>query len=175
MSLDHLLIILFFPVTIAFGIGIFLLLRRRARNREFDERQRLARGKAYQAAFWTFVIYSLFSAFMNDVAEIQWADSTTGTFMGLYLAIAVFAIICIITDSFFSFRDRPGPYFTLFLIVIAANLMIFLLNLADGTPMATNGLFNTHSLNLFAVIALIPIYVTLLAKYLYDKKHAETE
>ena len=51
MSLDHLLIILFFPVTIAFGIGIFLLLRRRARNREFDERQRLARGKAYQAAF----------------------------------------------------------------------------------------------------------------------------
>ena len=84
------------------------------------------------------------------------------------------AIICIITDSFFP-SGQARPYFTLFLIVIAANLMIFLLNLADGTPMATNGLFNTHSLNLFAVIALIPIYVTLLAKYLYDKKHAETE
>ena len=139
MSLDHLLIILFFPVTIAFGIGIFLLLRRRARNREIDERQRLARGKAYQAAFWTFVIYSLFSAFMNDVAEIQWADSTTGTFMGLYLAIAVFAIYASSRIPS-SLQGQAGPYFTLFLIVIAANLMIFLLNLADGTPMAANGL-----------------------------------
>lgn len=175
MSFDHLLVILLFPVAIAFGVAFFLLLRRRASYREYDERQRLARGKAYQAAFWTLAAYSLFSALMNDVADIQWADVATGTFMGLFLAIAVFAIICIITDSFFSFKDRPSPYFTLLLIIIVANLLIFFLNLADGTPMVTDGLLNIHSLNVLAVAAFIPIYATLVAKHLYDKKHAETE
>ncbi|SHI38150.1 hypothetical protein SAMN05444373_1001109 [Thermoclostridium caenicola] len=51
-----------------------------------------------QAAFWTFAAYSFLAAFLNDIEGIQWADMTTGTFIGFILALTVFAIRCIITD-----------------------------------------------------------------------------
>lgn len=100
---------------------------------------------------------------------------TTGTFIGIVLAITVFAVICIVTDSFFFFKDKPGPYFVMFLFVIAVNLLIALGNIAEGIPFLTDGLLNVHSLNLFVVAAFIPIYITLIVKYLHDKRHAETE
>jgi len=63
---------------------------------------------------------------------------TTGTFIGIVLAITVFAVICIVTDSFFFFKDKPGPYFVMFLFVIAVNLLIALGNIAEGIPFLTD-------------------------------------
>lgn len=174
MGLDKWLIILVLAMMIMV-IVVFMLSRRRVTNKEFDERQRLARGKAYQAAFWTLAAYLFLSAILNDVAGIQWADMTTGAFLGFFLAMTVFAMICIIRDSFLSFKERPGSYFIMLLAVIAVNLLVTICNLIEGTPLLTDGLLNIHSLNLFLVIAFIPISTALVVKYLHDKKQAETE
>jgi len=175
MGANHQMLADVLRIILILALMVFILSRKSSGIKEYDERQYLARSKAYRAAFWMLAGYFFLYAFLNDVCEIRWADLTTATFIGFFLALSVFAIICIITDSFFSFRDKPGQRFIFLPVLFAANLLLFALNLADGTSILTDGLLNFHSLNLVAAIAIIPIYITLVFRYYHEKRQTEKE
>ena len=68
---------------------------------EYDERQVLARGKAYKSAFFVLIGYIIVCALVN-VLEINWAELSVQMFIGLFFSTAVFVGISIFNDAYFT-------------------------------------------------------------------------
>ena len=141
---------------------------------KYDERQTLARGKAYKTGFWTFVGYLLLNGLLN-AADIIWADTSTAAFLGLFLGIAVYAIVCILNDAYLPLKEKPGFYFAIFGLVIVVNLAVTILNFSDGTEFITDKMLNYHSLNAGIVIMFIAVIITLAVRQIIAKKDADEE
>ena len=79
---------------------------------KYDERQLLARGKAYRAGFFTVLIYELLYAF-GDLMELRWTVPFTGVMIGLFLGIAVFGVVAICQDAYLSLNEKPRGWYPL--------------------------------------------------------------
>lgn len=171
--------VLGFFVGILAGLAILFVLYKILRKKKgpckYDERQLLARGKAYRAAFWTLVAYSLLNGLLFVGTGIRWADEMTVPFIGVCLAATVYAVICILKDAYFSIMDRPGFYYGLFGLIMAGNLATFTLAAAKKTSYSTDGMLNFRCMNLVVVAVFAVIMITMAAKQLHDKKNAESE
>lgn len=98
---------------------------------EYDERQMLARGKAFRAGFFTILIYEAVYA-MVDVAGIKWCANVTGIMLGLMLGITVFAIVAISKDAYMSMNERPTGWMIIWCVVIGLNLVCGLRQALEG-------------------------------------------
>ena len=74
------------------GVGIVaLLLRLRVLDRTFDERQELARGRAYRYGFWTLAA-ALAAYGLSELVPGRWCDALAGGMLCLAPALTVFAV-----------------------------------------------------------------------------------
>lgn len=86
----------------------------------YDERQQFARGKAFQAGFFTVLIYELLYAF-GDLMGLRWTVHFTGVMIGLFLGVAVFGAVAICKDAYLSLNEKPRGWMVLWGIVILSN------------------------------------------------------
>lgn len=133
------------------GVGIVaLLLRLRVLDRTFDERQELARGKAYRYGFWTLAA-ALAAYGLSELALGRWCDALAGGMLCLAPALTVFAVACIRSDAYLSLRERPKQILTVLALVAALNLVIGTVNLLEGRAV-TGGVLRLEAVNLICAI-----------------------
>ena len=121
---------------------------------EYDERQVLARGKAYKSAFFVLIGYIIACALVN-VLEINWAELSVQMFIGLFLSTAVFVGISIFNDAYFT----AGAEY---------------LGIAFGQKnFVTNGIANLDIIPIIVMIWAISIFVMVVIKTIIDKKAVE--
>lgn len=122
---------------------------------EYDERQLLARGKAFRAGFFTILIYEAVYA-MVDVAGVKWCANVTGIMLGLMLGITVFAVVAISEDAYMSMNERPAGWIIIWCVVIGLNLVCGLRQALEGElirdGMLTEEWMNWMCAGMFAVI-----------------------
>ncbi len=158
-------------VAVIFAI-IRAVCKKKNKPTEYDERQVLARGAAYSAAFFSALIYMICCGLL-DILEIKWAQVNVQMFLGLFFSIAVFATICIIKDAYFSINSKKGIMAILFGITIAVNIFVIVINIIEGEHFITDGMLNKLCINAEAVIALSEILVVLLVKSIIDRRKVE--
>ena len=125
---------------------------------QFDERQLAARAKAYSSAFFTLLGYLAVVALLDSVAEVRWCDLYTACFLGMMLALDVFAVAAIRSDAYFGIHERPVASIVLFAFVAVLNLSVAIARFAAGEPLLENGLLTrTSSMNLILGIAFVPV------------------
>ena len=134
-------------VALIFGL-IYLLNKRLGFRREYDERQRLAQGKAYKAAFFTLLCYLAGYGIFDLLTGIRWCDSYTGAFVGVILSVTVFAIICIREDAYVSYKENPKISLVILSVIGAINLVPGLVGLGKPNYFLTDGMLNSHVINL---------------------------
>ena len=137
---------------------------------EYDERQIVARGKAYKAGFFTTLFYSLLF-FALSVTEIPFFQSVTGMLAGVFLGIAVFAVTAIRHDAYLGLNEKKGSFLVLGVIVTLANLVSGVVAGMDGELMM-DGQLTHRCLNPMAGVLFLVIVVALL---LHDRKAGEAE
>ena len=116
-------------VGVLVGLGVVALVVVLARKKwkgsggkcQYDERQMLARGKAFQAGFFTILIYEALYA-MVDVAGFKWCANVTGIMFGVMLGITVFAIVALSKDAYMSMNDQPAYWMVIWCAVIVINV-----------------------------------------------------
>jgi len=145
---------------ILFAVIILAFVRRRLYGKAFgssketyDERQLLARGEAYKAAFFTAMGWMIVSALIRDLF-----DTSVQMTFGICLSVGVFAIICIKKDAYLSLREKPKTCIRWFLFLALFNLVTFAVNMLQGKALIENGVVTWHATNL--VVALLLIVVT---------------
>lgn len=135
------------------GVGIvvlLLLLRLRVLDRTFDERQELARGRAYRYGFWTLAA-ALAAYGLSELALGRWCDALAGGMLCLAPALTVFAVACIRSDAYLSLRERPKQILTVLALATALNLVIGTVNLMEGR-VVTGGVLRLEAVNLICAI-----------------------
>lgn len=139
---------------------------------EFDERQKLAQGKAYKNGFYTFVICEVIIMLIENTGYIA-LDITLTMFISMCISIKVFAMTSIIKDAYIGINHTPKSTLTLFLVLAAVNLFFGIRNLVGGEFLQTGEIVYIAWLNLICGITLLMISVALLVKIVQDNKEEE--
>lgn len=128
-------------------LAVWMLIRRNA-DGEYDERQMLVRGRAYQYGFATLVFYNLIygAAYMYSVPD--WCDNMVGMLIGVLLSLAVFCGYCIWKDAYMNLNQSPGFVYFIFGALGVVNLLLGIISLKTG-EFFENGKVSFRAASLF--------------------------
>lgn len=155
-------------VGMAVGFAIVaLLFKKKVIDMTFDERQELARGKAYQYGFFTLMGCCFFYG-LTDTFFGTWCDTITGCTLCVCVALTVFAVTCIRKDAYLSLKEKPGTVMTMFAIIGVVNLALGGVYIASG-DMVQDGILTFHAVNpIFGLMALL-ILLVYLVNYVLER------
>ena len=137
---------------------------------EFDERQIIARGKAYKAGFFTLLIYGAICTVMQTL-DLDWVSGFFMEVLGIVLGAGVFVVVAILNDAYLGFNENSR--YSIIILLIAG-----LLNFACGImgiitdDLSSNSGTRTYIVNLMVSL----LFFVLLGTYwLHKKKSSVTE
>ena len=113
---------------------------------EYDERQVLARGRAFMWGFFTLMICLMVYG-MLDMLIDRWCDTLTGCIICICVALLVFASICIKQDAFAGIGRNRKRNQTVLLVLTLVNLMFGVSHVIDGA-LLRDGVLCFRSVNL---------------------------
>lgn len=153
--------ILGLSVGLIFSIGLFFFIYakyKKGGNLEYDERQMVGRGKAFQAGFYTTLI-ACFAVSILDYLE-PFPNSALPWHVGaLLLGIAVFAVTAIHFDAYFGFRSNPKRYYFMGLFFVVTMLSMGIPNVCSGD--ADKIAFGIMNLEVAVMWIVIPVALLL--------------
>lgn len=130
-----------------------LIMRKRCKQDQFDERQLLARNAAYKTSFFAVMIYMIVCLFAS-VLEIEWAVTEIKMYIGIAIGVGAFVFVCLIKDAYFGYNKDSNPRFLIILsyIIAAANWFAAIMQLVGGDAFITNNMLNESCGNLVMAI-----------------------
>ena len=169
-----------FSYIIGLCVGIFVailvlsLLRKRrgGASNEYDERQVMVRGKAFNRAFLTLMLYLLADAGVCVLWQ-PWAMPGVSNILGIFLAIGVFLVVAIRGDAYFSLQEKPRTFRLLCLVVIFCQMPNIIMTIRDPEEsFLTDGRLNENCL---AVGCIVVFAVALVSIWLHEKQQTEED
>lgn len=113
---------------------------------DYDERQILARGRAFMWGFFSLMICLMVYG-LTDMLIEPWCDTLTGCIICICVSLIVFAVICIRQDAFAGIGQKRKRNLTVLLVLTAANLLFGVSHIIDG-DLLRNGLLSFRSVSL---------------------------
>lgn len=145
---------------------------------EYDERQLISRNTAYKYSFFTLVYYCILCG-MLETFEIKWAETVIQMFLGTFIAVTVFVVICIYKDAYFGIeKGKRNIYTFLFLAVMVTVFQLFnfiFSVLIEKEPIITDGMINSDALPLLCAVAFIIMIIATIIKLVLNRKEREEE
>lgn len=151
-------IILAVVAAVYLGIIVYCLWRKaRGARRSYDERQKQARGVAFQYGF--FALGCTVFLFPNLMKLFPWIGLEAGSLLCLNLGITVFAVTAIWKDAYLGLHERPGETAALWGLCAVVGLGFGIFSLwSDGV--LVNGVLNiSAALVAVSVSALLDLAV----------------
>ena len=157
---------------LAVGLGLVaLLFKKKVLDMTFDERQELARGKAYKYGFQAMGVSVILYGIL-DVTVGEWCDTLTGNFICLCIGLTVFAVTCILNDAYLSLKEQPRKVMTLCFLVALMNLVLGWANAAHGT-VVVDGKLSTGAVNLIVGVMSLVILAVYIINYALRERETE--
>ena len=160
-------------VLIAIILEAIFLSKKGSKNCEYDERQELARGKAFRAAYFTILGYLVVSELVTSILDRPWCDSFTNLGYGVSISAVVFAMVCIMKDAYVGFNQKAARNIAMLAVIGAFNIMLGIFALIDKQDYISDDKLTTIPVNLPIGIVLIIISITLFIKTQLAKKEAD--
>ena len=155
------------------GLGVVaLLFKKRVLDMHFDERQELARGKAFQHGFFTMAA-CLYCYGMSDFLLGAWCDVLAGVTLCIAMGLGVFAVTCILKDAYLSLREKPRQIMTMFALLSLVNLGLGGMYLYSG-DLIEDGVLTFRAVNPIIGATILVILIVYVVKYLLQDRE-ETE
>ena len=139
------------------------------RQGEFDERQQVARLKAFTAAYVTLLIYLCFWMIMRSL-DIPFFKESLSVFLGALLSLAVCVGYSIFHDAYFKASESPRAWIVIICAIGTLNLGIGIAHLIRGTDLQTR-LYDNMNLPVGVLLLVIPACVII--KRVMDRRSEE--
>lgn len=159
-------------VVAAAGLLAFLF-KKKVLDMHFDERQELARGKAFQYGFFTLMI-AVYVYGTSDVIFGRWCDVLTGVTICIAAGICVFAITCILKDAYLSLREKPRTIMTMFALMTLVNLGFGAMYAYSG-DLVEDGVLTFRAVNPIIGFATLVILIVYIVNHLLRSREGEAE
>lgn len=141
----------------------------------YDERQMLARGKAYKYAFFSLIFYIFIISILCEFSGIILFMSFTGLWLGVCFSMMIFAITCILNDAYMSLYENVKGIIIMFSCIGLMNILIALRGIHEGNSMVENGTISTNCMNFIIGIMFLVLLIVFCGKVLYNKKQLEED
>ena len=146
--------------------------------KQYDERQTIVRGKAYQVMAITGAIYMVAAALI-DLLGTKWAVTALQMLIGLLICVGAFITVCVIKDAYFALSEmsprKKIRNLASFFLIGVCNLLSFIVNILDGETMIDENGLQMDSINLIIAVLFLYLSAVLIVKMIADKKTAEEE
>ena len=165
-------------VGIAVAIGIFAVIaaigKKRGRSGEFDERQEIIRGKAYQHAFFAVMLYSALYGILVVTAERPLMEDGLSALIAMFVGVVAFAVESIARDAFFTAKNRPKSYIILYAAIIFMQIVNIIGNIKEG-HLVENGVLTMRVLPIVCAVVFTIVLVAILIKTARKPKEEDDE
>ena len=141
---------------------------------KYDERQEAIRGVVFKRAFFTLIIYNIAYGVFDMATGIVWCDRFTGVFIGVCLALTVFAVCSIMSGAYFRVDEKPTAWLILIALVSLVNAAISIIRIVDG-EFIIDGILQYNSVNLIVALMFLAVLIAMAVKRARDKRSEETE
>ena len=145
------------------------------RKDSYDERQLIERGKAYRAGFYTLLIYVVAACWLSDLFDVPVLMSFGGMWLGVSLALLVFALRCIRTDAYMSLYENPKGLIIMFLVIGLLNLVLGGAVVLRMGTLLENGVLSVYCVNLETGILFLTVLGMFVARLLKGGDSSEEE
>ena len=149
--------------------------RTAAQNGVFDERQMKIRGDAFKWSFIVMVVYYMAYAILISFTQNGLGVPELMIFLGLELGLVFCSVYCILRDAFLAINRSFGFIVTMDLCCIAAQLVGYFRERAQGALLIENGKLTATGLPLSLAISFGVILIALLVRRHYQKKEEREE
>ncbi|MCM1497708.1 MAG: hypothetical protein NC124_04505 [Clostridium sp.] len=141
----------------------------------YDERQLLARGRAYKYAFFTLIFYVAVVSIAKEIHGIKWFMSFAGMWIGVCLSVTVFAVICIAEDAYMSLYENAKTVVITFSLIALINFGAAVPALMGTHSLLEDGALSADCMYLVVGITFLVILAVFGGKMIYNKKHGDEE
>lgn len=154
----------------------------------YDERQLMARGRAYKGGYFALMISLVALLIANESVKDVNLMNYSGVFTCIIISVGVFAIICIINDAYMSLYESAKKVLVMLVLLAVLNIAIGVSELiSDGGIIKTKSIMiigdyknETKELSdsvssLLVGIAILVICVVFLVKVSHDNKVASED
>lgn len=149
-----------------------LIYSEKKHKRSYDERQVLARGKAYKAATFTAITYLVICAFLG-AWEVHWAETGVQMMLGLFLVIFVFAFVSVIKDAYLRINASSVLYIIITFFGAAIYAVRGVQEISENEKLVENGMLSGTALFFIYAFMFFAIAVTMLVKKIMNKRGEE--
>ncbi len=163
---------------IMIGIGSLIIILALTKNGDdaqskYDERQQIARGKAYRAGFYTMGL-AVLVMFVLEMAGISLPIERSLTYFMIFVlgGLALIAVN-IWNDSYFAMNENPIRFVIVFALISLFELMVGIRYLRTG-QMVVNGILTFRAMSFVVVFMLLFVLAMTLIKRLKDKREEES-
>ncbi len=154
---------------------VIALIRKGKKNKllcEYDERQILARGRAFQRGFLTLFFYDVFYAVIYGESEPSWCTHAFGMFLGVMLAAVVLAVYAIWNDAFMQLNQSPAAICLIFGGLGICNLLLGIEHVLKG-EIFVDGKVGQGGINLLLAFAMLFVVIVFAIKRGMEKRGEE--
>lgn len=140
---------------------------------KYDERQMLARGKAFKYAFFTLVLCDAAYAFGFAIEPMVLVmDVSAYMIAAILFSALIYVSYCIWNDAYFSLNENRGRMTIIFGILGLLNLVLGIRSLMDGRGIE-DGKLNVNACNLFVGITFVGVFLVMGIKWLNSRESDE--
>ena len=154
-------------------VFVAFLFKKKVLDMHFDERQELARGKAFQYGFLT-LLATTYAYGISDILFGRWCDVLAGVAICLAAGLCVFAVTCILKDAYLSLREKPGKFMVLFALLSLFNLGLGVMYGVSG-GLVEDGVLTFRAMNPIIGTATLVILVVYIVNHLLRSREEEAE
>lgn len=139
---------------------------------QYDERQQIARGKAYRAGFYTMGI-AILVMFILEMAGVSLPIERSLTYFMIFVfgGLALIAVN-IWNDSYYAMNENPIRFVVIFALIALFELMIGIRYVTTG-QLIVNGILTFRAMSFVVVFMLLFVLVMTLIKRLKDKREED--
>lgn len=141
---------------------------------EYDERQRLMKGRAFESATFTGLGYSLL-VYIMDLGGVD-IPMQTGliVLVGGILSILVYVTQAIITDAYIGLNEKFGRTMLLFAFCAIFNAFPLISNIRNGL-LVKNGMLTNSCGNVIIVFMILYVMIIMTIKHLLSDREGSDE
>lgn len=151
---------------------VLWLIGRKAKKKtpaQFDERQQLARGKAYRVGFFTILVYCLLYAAVTGFG-VKWCQDAVGMVIGCFVGITAFVISAIRHDAYFGINEDVKSMIRLGIVIVFFCYLGGFIQLFEG-EVVEDGLLTGNVISLLVGT----MWVVIVAAYKLHSRNAGKE
>ena len=121
---EYALGVMFGILTAVLIVSIFSYVKRRKTGRcdDYDERQQLIRGKAYQHAFIVTLCVAALYGGLVAITERPYMADGVAPLLVTFIGVGAFGAESILRDAFYTAKNRPKTYILLYIACILSQI-----------------------------------------------------